>query len=139
MIYIKYISVILGVVVGIILSIWALDRDLPSQNVKSVILNPEVIAGGNVIQDIAVERVRICNITVTRLLYDSDGTRFLLPSLYIRYPGTIGSDKYNQEITIPNSVTKGPARLRVITEWMCNPVHYLFPIRSVVDYNLKIV
>jgi hypothetical protein len=67
-------------------------------------------------------------LTVERILFDSSGTRFVLPELNLIAPGKPGREEYITAIQMPEGMMTGLGRVRIAKAYKCNPIHYVWPV-----------
>lgn len=108
------------------------DRAIPVRVATTLLLTPEVPAGGMLRVEYAVIRDRACRTNVERQIIDSKGTRFILPETDFESMGPTGPDRYISPNTVPVMAELGDARYRVTLNYSCNIIHRLFwPITDV--------
>lgn len=125
---------------------WAADRTPP------LVVRGQVgaisVERGSVAQiELSVQRNvrRNCSVSYHRHLYDADGFRFDLPgspsgmnaeaiaALERSHPGRL-----LLLVPIPRKAAPGPVRLVTSMQFVCNPLHYLWPIPMLVEVPLQI-
>lgn len=112
-----------------LLGVWAGDREPPTVSADLRPVSVEVPPGGELKVRYTVFRTRSCPLRVERMLFDSTGTRYILPSTeFSSAPGPLGNDSYISMVPLPINISPGPARYRAITIYKCNPIHSIWPI-----------
>lgn len=120
--------VVLGVFAGW-LGVLTGDRDVPTTVYRTEVLALRPWPGGEVQIRYFVKRHQSCATYVQRTLFDSQQLRIPLPSReFAASPGPVGEDSYLVSVPIPEGVALGPANYRVITTYVCNFIHNLWPI-----------
>lgn len=123
-------------VLGIVgLCYWGLDRTAPFR----VIEQPRDLrgrAGDTIKADIVVHRVlRGCDVSFTRYVFDSRGVRFDQQGVNHMSAETIEQMDMDAPghlivaFEVPHNAAPGRAYLVTSLAYVCNPVHYLFPIQ----------
>lgn len=125
---------ILPLLIGLVLSVPAalmwVDRDPPVRRISSSVETPAVRAGGELVVRYVIDRQRDCETTVERTLIDGDGEMYVLDSARRTSNGPTGMRSYKRVVPIPAGAAPGAARYRVVTAYVCNPMHRLWPIKA---------
>lgn len=142
----------IGMSIGLIIMLlpiyWLFDRKSPSEVYLNEIMNPEnVQPGGYIFQHLKVKRLRFCSIAADRILIDKEHNKIILEKLDINKREKLGVDEYTQPIRVPvirddnNNKTipaEGQATLVINVSWVCNPLHYLYPINTTARFDITI-
>ncbi len=74
-------------------------------------------------------RHRLCDVSVARFLFGSNGIRYTLPNFsYPANANNLGGERYTTQITLPPDVPIGATTYRTVNCYVCNPLHKLNPI-----------
>ncbi len=123
----KYVLIILVAVLAGIVGVWTGDRE-PPVTITSVKI-PDQSAGDSLQINIALERHRACRVSITRVIYDAQRTRFTTAETnYDAPPGPMGYDSYRVIVKLNSGLAVGPGQYSSILTFVCNPFHLLFPI-----------
>jgi hypothetical protein len=106
----------------------AADRDLPTVVYSAEPVHPSVAAGGELRIDYVVRRIRSCNVSIDRFIYDRFKTRYELEDLNVNAGLPLGEDRFVQPVKVPLGVEPGPAIYRTASTYICNPLQRLWPI-----------
>lgn len=139
----QMIPVILLAMAFIPAAIWALDRGPPLKMTGS---EPASVKPGQWLRVVAhVDRdSRACDATVTAVMFDSAGTRFLLGGSQVYNAATLD---YIDRITpgrmaaaAPLSPLAVPGRGHVVISisYRCNPLHSFWPINVLMDIPFEV-
>lgn len=112
-----------------VLGYWAADRELPVRVTDTVLLTPVVAPGQELRIRVYGFRHKSCRSVFQRLYRDGEGARFIHDDVDIRLStSNLGQD--NWVVPLPISVTAKPGRgiFRMLTQYYCNPLHYIFPL-----------
>lgn len=125
---------------------WGIDRHIPFR-VISYVANP-ALPGDAVIVRAAVERdlYRRCSVTYSRMFHDAAGSQFDITSgaqmmtadalndLNRRMPDTL-----ILSVTIPPKAAPGKGALISVLDYVCNPVHQLYPVSMLVTMDVEVL
>lgn len=128
------------------LMLWASDRHPPFT--MTAYTAPPVKAGQSVIVKAKVIREldRDCSVTYSRMLFDSSGSRFditpgaqlmtaeALEDLNRRSPNSLVFS-----VVIPPQATPGVGALITVMNYVCNPIHKLYPVSVLMTVDVPIV
>lgn len=111
------------------LGVWLGDKEPPTISAELKPVSISVPPGGDLRVRYTVFRTRSCPLKVERMLFDSTGTRYILPSTeFSAAPGPLGKDSYISIVPLPVNIAAGKAKYRAITTYRCNPIHSIWPI-----------
>lgn len=141
----RWLAVATGIVAisAAVVTVWAFDRALPSEfvGVKSVKqLDPTTLI---VVQ--AVERKRLCETWVPlRYLESPHGSRLYLETVRLSRAEMerIQRESPNEVsllLTLPQTHASGEWSYNISLEFVCNPLHELFPIRNRYTFKFPVV
>lgn len=123
--------VLMIITVGLsgLFGLWVAERNPPTIQVEASIDQRPYRPGQRFLLHEVLERHKVCGLKIEKMLYDSEGVRYQLSDEnYVAAPGPVGIDKFSEPIRIPRGVASGPARVRVIKVYYCNPLHNLWPV-----------
>lgn len=100
------------------------DRESPIRYEDAVALSDSVPQGGTIWIEYEVVRDRLCDITVRRHLTDAAGEVHVVPTYTVGFPRDLGRERYERQITVPESAAVGPARYDVTLRYACNVIHH---------------
>lgn len=142
--------VLLGVVLLLLalgqVTVWALDRRAPFEMVS---YEPRPTrAGEAAIFRAVVKRdvSRSCSSSYSRLFYDSTGSRFdvttgeqimsadALSDLARRSPAAMVLS-----VVIPPAAAPGPGALVTVVNYVCNPLHQIFPVTVLLVMDVEVL
>ena len=87
-----------------------------------------------------VWRDKLCRTTVNRLVFDTDGNRYIVADL--EFPEGVlpyGPDTFVAPVPISPEAKPGPAVYRAVRWYRCNITHWIWPIRDgPFDYKFTI-
>jgi hypothetical protein len=117
-----------------------LDTQPPTVVLKMEILNEPVRPGGELKIKYTVYRLRSCETSIDRLLFDHEKQRVILEDLTFNgAPGPLGESNYVAQVPIPRSFATGPATYRVVSRYVCNPLQRIWPIVTInPDVNFEV-
>ena len=109
---------------------WTAEREPPLRVDDIQVLTPTVHAGEKLRVQSTVSRSGPCELTVGRVIIDSDRVLFRIESDF--YPAgrsEVGSaETFIQKTPVPRAAQIGPARLRETLVHVCNPIHRIWPV-----------
>ncbi|MGX1096496.1 hypothetical protein [Amorphus sp. MBR-141] len=111
-----------------ILGFWIADRE-PPVRFYSGAPGRAIIGGGATLEiayDVRVER--LCASTMVSVLTDSSGARFPLQQLSTPPPSHPSDATVIYKVLVPRRMAKGPAEHHGIAEFVCNPIHRIWPL-----------
>jgi len=115
--------------ISAVLGFWVIDRNPPSTVIRATVATSDVKPGGDLQVAYEIVRYRSCRTTINRFLIDSTQARFTLDDLRLAgAPGPLGRDWYITTLPIPLNFAPGKARYRVVSSYVCNPIHLISPI-----------
>lgn len=120
-----------------VLALWTVDRS-PTLQVVSAHATKPVRPGGQLEVAYRVNRFRLCDRQVFREIIDGAGFRHILGIQPNPVPNPLGFDSYTSLIAVPLTAQPGLGKYRVTVENYCNPLHYMWPIRSGVTVDIVI-
>jgi hypothetical protein len=104
----------------------AIDREPPIQYIEARALASEVEAGQTITILYDVERSRICRVMkVDRFITDKDGKDISIATYEVARTRP-GRERYDREITIPETVPPGPASYYIRIQYGCSWLQVLF-------------
>jgi len=109
---------------------WMADRTPPIELVAYSVFPPQVKPGETVFRVISLNRKRQCEVEPQTILIDGGRVRWVFEDKTISIPGPIGPDQYKRPVVIPLQALPGQAELRTVTEFVCNPIHKIWPIKT---------
>lgn len=109
---------------------WAADRTPPIILTTYDVEPDNVPPGGTIYRVIGLTRLRQCEVTPQTILVDGGRVRWYFDDRPVSIPGPVGTDHYKRPIVIPMQALPGKAVLRTTTEFVCNPVHLVWPIKT---------
>lgn len=128
-----------------VLIVWALDRTPPPAATAYTTVPAKV--GEAVLIEAKLDRQlsRGCSRMYSQYVVDSNGTRIDIQPLstismalmYVLEKETPGVARV--AFTIPKGTAPGPAMLLADYQYVCNPVHQLFPIRTLAVFKFKVL
>lgn len=119
----------LAVYAGGQLGYWVQDDVAPTTILRAEVIPLKPYPGGEVHIRYFIRRYRSCNTRVERTLYDAKQLRIPLPERsFSASPGPVGDDSYVVSVPLMASISPGPATYRIITTYICNPFHNIWPI-----------
>jgi hypothetical protein len=124
-------------IVTVALALWTVDRD-PTMEAISVQAPKAVRPGGQLEVAYRVNRFRICDRQVFREIIDGAGNRHILGIQPNPVPSPRGFDAYTSLVAVPLTVQPGEGEYRVAIEDYCNPLHYLWPLRTFIEVPIII-
>lgn len=117
---------------GATLGFWVTDRDPPTIVIRSEVLGKPVRPGDDLRIKYTVHRFRSCETVIDRTLLDADSVRIILDDLaFTSSPGPLGEDTYVATVALPRNFAAGLGQYRVVTQYVCNPLHRIWPIVAV--------
>ncbi|HTV71180.1 MAG TPA: hypothetical protein VMF90_21840 [Rhizobiaceae bacterium] len=88
-------------------------------------ITASVAQGASIELEFRVFRLRICEATAKRWLYDSAGQKHAIPSYTVGPAQLAGLVTYRRSITIPEAAALGQATYQVELSYICNLIHRL--------------
>jgi hypothetical protein len=120
--------------IAALLGAWSTDRSSPIDVLKTEVLTPIVGPGGELCISQEFVRRESCRTRLQRVLVDSTRERYVMPDLELwAATGPLGRDVYKTCTPIPLKFAAGPASYRAVTEYVCNPLHNLWPVVRAAD------
>lgn len=111
---------------------WASDRNFPTHTMSAVGLRDTAVAGRMFPVKWEVERNEFCWTKRSDYIFDKDDVRYTIPQqVFQSQPGPLGYEKFVTMTPVPADVPPGPARLRVIFNYVCNPLQWVLPLPPV--------
>ncbi len=108
---------------------WMLtDRAYPTDILEARVLTREVSIGEELKVKYKVDRKRFCQTVVQRWIFDYNNFRYSLETKASMTPGPLGLDEYVIKVPLPEGISIGEARFRVILVFQCNPIQYFWPL-----------
>ena len=108
---------------------WVIDRQSPVTVLRAEVMSKSVRPGEDLRIRYTVHRFRSCETKIDRTLYDADFVRVVLDDLaFSSSPGPLGENTYVTTIPIPRNFGTGLGQYRVVTQYVCNPLHRISPI-----------
>lgn len=128
-------------------AMWALDREPPLRAVSSNMYLPPVPQGDTVLMEIPVMREtwRECTTQSRKFLTDSAGVRFDFGMEQVMTAESLSALEKRMgpwikaAVRIPETATTGPAVLSVEAEFICNPIHRLWPIHRTLSMPVEVL
>ncbi len=125
-------------VFAILISFYWWLSPLPVEVVSQKLLTPNIRAGGKLQIEYTVKRNALCPATIQKFLYEgetkdkgSSPRRRIVEQIYLLAGGgVLGLDNYIRETKIPDDAIPGPARITVLSSYMCNPIRSFWPLTS---------
>lgn len=128
------------------LSLWWLDNKPPFLLIAYTVSPTErgdlAILRVNVKRDLS----RDCSVTYSRMFYDAEGTRTeLTPDVQLMTAEAINDldartpDKLVITVRVPKEAAKGLGAVVTPLEYVCNPLHQLYPIHLLLRMNLEVL
>jgi hypothetical protein len=121
---------------GAVIGLWAADRTIPVRRTARVVVMGDAHPGGKLLLRWKVTRDRSCASTKQEVIVESNtGVRWPLPQQLrlLAAPGPVGvRDVFVTQTELPEEIEPGPALLRVVLTYECNPIHKLVPITDIV-------
>lgn len=115
----------------------AMDRARPLEVLATQQVD-NAFPGGEVGVLFQVYRHRRCYTEVEMRLFDSQRRVFYLPDRVFQNVGAEGSDNYIGVVAISPKASLGVGTMRYGWTWKCNPTHWVWPIRYVLDVPVNI-
>jgi hypothetical protein len=109
---------------------WMADRSPPIELVEYSVFPPKVKPGETVYRVIKLNRLRRCEVEPQTILIDGGRVRWVFEDRTISIPGPLGPDEYKRPVVVPLQALPGPSELRTTTEFVCNPIHRIWPIKT---------
>lgn len=137
---------LVGLIVSVQLLVWSIERSPPTRFVEYYVAPVKPGKSTTVYETVERDKNRPCSATYTRLLFDSTGTRFDLTGgeqhtnaaarerIALLTPGRL-----NYAVKVPQEAAAGKATVITTMNYVCNPVHEIFPIESVINVTLEIL
>lgn len=127
-------------------AVWAFDRE-PPVRILDQSLQLKVRPGESAVFSASVQRNlrRQCSTRYSKHLLDAAGVEHdILASQTISYKTMLDMEHrmgpwFRIGVTIPPALPAGRATLFVDEEYVCNPLHYLFPIRSTTTFTFTVL
>lgn len=111
------------------LGFYVIDRDPPTVLLRTEVMFKPVRPGDDLRIKYHVTRFRSCEALIDRTLFDADSVRVVLDDLaFSGAPGPLGESSYVAVIPLPRNFAQGQGQYRVVTRYVCNPLHRLWPI-----------
>lgn len=130
MTWLRRLSLAIWLGVAGLLGYWAADRTPPVAQIENRVIG-SAYPGGWVEVTSTVLRQRSCRTLLQKVIVDGAGQRLPLPDQeWAAAPGRVGwpPDTFSAFLPVPSSAQPGPATLRGIIVWRCNPLHVVWPI-----------
>lgn len=102
-----------------------LDRAPPIIYEGAKATSASVAQGQSIEIEFRVFRLRICEGSAKRWLYDAAGEKHAIPSYTVGPRPLAGLDTYRRTITIPEAASVGQATYQVELSYVCNLIHRL--------------
>jgi hypothetical protein len=122
------------VYVALQITIWSFDRHPPfeilSSDLAAATPGRALFISATVRRDIA----RKCSASYSRTIIDSNSFRYDIPgtqsasSRLIKQLDSMHTGRMSVSIVLPDEISPGPATLVTSLEYVCNPIHRVFPI-----------
>ena len=111
---------------------WTLDRQVPIVIQDTSVFPPDAAPGDTIKITWTATELKGCSGTIYRRFIDSTGTIFEISPVPSIYRGLLvgGVKTFSREVRIPFGMAPGPAIYTGFREYICNPIHYLWPIRA---------
>ncbi len=114
-----------------LLGMWISERTPPTVQISADVDPGPHRPGARVLVREEVARHKICTVRIEKLIFDAELVRYTLPEeFYVAAPGPVGVEKFAEAIRIPSEVALGPAFIRIIKVYYCNPLHHLWPVTA---------
>jgi hypothetical protein len=111
------------------LGVWTIDRQPPTVVLRTEVLSKPIRPGEDLRIKYTVHRFRSCETTIDRTLFDADFVRVVLDEIaFASAPGPLGESSYVAPVPIPRNFARGLGQYRVVSRYICNPLHRLWPI-----------
>lgn len=114
---------------------WVIDRQPPFSTLGASYL-PPIYPGSpmRLVLEVRRDKSRSCAVTGSRWVQDRDGARFYLESLDLSADAvsdleTSTPDQAIILFDVHRSAVKGPASYHADLQYVCNPLHHVWPIR----------
>jgi hypothetical protein len=91
---------------------------------------PKPVPGGSIGVEFDITRLQICRTKAERWFRDYKGWDYDLPNEEFT-PEDIGEFKLKKMIALDRRIIPGMGTLKIDVYWYCNPIHYLWPIHTV--------
>lgn len=114
-----------------VLGLWIADREPPTFiHYDQTRAEQDSVRPGETLRvRISGYRFRACAISVSRVLYDANGTRWPVPPQnFPEPPGSLGEATFAEPVAVPCEAAVGRASYWRQTSYECNPVHWVWPI-----------
>ena len=111
------------------LGVWTIDRQPPVTVLRADVMVKPVRPGEDLRIRYTVHRFRSCETYVDRSLFDADFVRVVLDDLaFTSAPGPLGESMYVATVPLPRNFASGTGQYRVVTKYVCNPLHRIWPV-----------
>lgn len=122
------VTVAVACLVGTWLGINIGDRDPPTTTYEAAVITPRVRPGDDLRIKYTVRRHRACRTYMDRFIYDGENQRHILDDVDFGPGLRLGEESYVVVVKTPLDAAPGRARYTVFSSFVCNPLHYVWPI-----------
>ena len=131
--YIRNTTIVAGYGLAMYLSALVFDRAPPVEQLeqREELTGLKPGAAGNIF--VRVKRKRLCSTDVDVILFDGDGSRFVVNSARDLLSKRLGEDEYRVYIKIPSDFTPGKSYGYFHLTYRCNALHRLWPVEETLD------
>lgn len=140
----RWIPTVLLMLWVLVLVSWAFDRKPPFELYSYEASSPRAGETLEFVAHVRRDIPRDCSVSFSRHMFDSTGARLDIQASTLMTPQALSMldkvtpDHLKLRVPIPAGAASGPAQFVTSLEYVCNPLHTIWPIRVQMQANFEV-